>query len=399
MVRRITITVLHRPPQRREMRRSSKPNPADAHEIAYVGSRTSRHREGKGIGLEVFSVPSDNAPWQRLQTLRLDNPTFLLLSPDSSKLYVTHGDATSLSVLAIEPTSGTVSEHSSVDSGGVNPVHFTLSPDGRFVVVANHNSGTVASLPVLTDGSLGTPASVLELIGENGPHRRDQNGPKPHQVVFDATGRFALVPDKGTDSIYTIEIDDDGNLTMDPGRTVRLREMSGPRHVVFSPDGLSAYSIEEFRSTVTRFDWDSSRGRLTARQVVSSLPEDMTGESRAGEIAIDSSGRYLYASNRGGPGDASPGGFFPDTIGIFTLARDGRLTEPRWHKTLGIRPRFFCIDPTGRTLLVAHERGHTIAAHAISPDTGDLGDPVTLAETGSPVAILRHRLPAGESTF
>jgi len=361
-------------------------------QLAYVGSRTSRHREGKGTGIEVFRVTGDDEVWTRIQTIRLPNPSYLLPSSSSHRLYSVHGDATTIRVLNIDPVDGTLSVHREVDSGGENPVHIAISPDQRFLVVANHNSGTVASLPITPDGDLRDPVSVLELVGELGPHRRDQTGSKPHQIVFDPAGRYLLVPDKGMDSIFVLELDHDGNLTMDPGRTVRIREMSGPRHVVFHPSGTSAYSIDEFRSTVTRYDWDTSRGRLAVRQVVSSLPEEMTGESRGGEIAISPSGDRLYVSNRGGPGDASPGGLFPDTIGTFTLNESHRLTRPRWTETLGIRPRFFCFDPTGTKLLVAHERAHTIAVHDISPQSGDPGAGRILTTTGSPVSIVRHQL-------
>lgn len=365
---------------------------ADAIGLAYVGSRTSRHRDGKGSGIEVFRVEGADESWTKIQTLAMPNPSYLVFSESRQHIYSVHGDATTVRVLAIEPGDGTLTLVGEVDSGGVNPVHLAISPDGRFLVVANHNSGTVAALPILENELLGEPTSVLELVGELGPHRRDQNGAKPHQIVFDRTGQYLLVPDKGMDSVFVLEIDPDGNLTMDPGRTVRLREMSGPRHIVFHPDGTGAYSIEEFRSTVTRYDWDARRGRLNPRQVLSSLPDDETGESRAGEIAIDSSGRHLYVSNRGGPGDASPGGFSPDTIGVFDLDSAGRMSAGRWTETLGIRPRFFCFDLSGSKLLVAHERGHSIAVHDISPDSGDVSPGRLLADTGSPVAILRHTL-------
>jgi 6-phosphogluconolactonase len=365
-------------------------------QFAYVGSRTSRHREGKGTGIEVFQVTGPEERWTKVQTLPMANPTYLTFSPSRRRIYSAHGDATTVRVLEIDPLEGTLTLVNEVDSGGENPVHLAVSPDERFLLIANHNSGTVASLPILADEDLGAPISVLELFGELGPHRRDQNGPKPHQIVFDPTGNFLLVPDKGMDSIFVLELDADGTLTMDPGRTTRLREMSGPRHLVLHPSGTRAYSLEEFRSTVTRYDWDATRGRLSLRQVVPSTPEEMTADSRAGEIAIDAQGRHVYVSNRGGPGDASPGGFTPDTIGVFTVDNEGRLVRPHWTETIGIRPRFFCFDPTGTKLLVAHERGHSIAVHDVDPDSGDLAPGRILATTGSPVFILRHDLGPAE---
>ncbi|MEQ7736805.1 beta-propeller fold lactonase family protein, partial [Escherichia coli] len=71
----------------------------------------------------------------------------------------------------------------------------------------------------------------------------------------------------------------------------------------------------------------------------------------------------------------------------------GRLCNGRWTETHGIRPRFFCLTDNGSTLLVAHERGHSIAAHQLDPRTGTPGPAVFRAATGSPVTILRHRIP------
>jgi 6-phosphogluconolactonase len=60
--------------------------------------------------------------------------------------------------------------------GGDWPRNFALSPDGRFLVVANQNSGTLDVLPVL-DGpeALGTPVASAKL-------------PKASCVIFPAGG-------------------------------------------------------------------------------------------------------------------------------------------------------------------------------------------------------------------
>ncbi|MFJ5696438.1 lactonase family protein [Arthrobacter sp. NPDC093125] len=362
-------------------------------ELAYVGSRTSVLREGRGSGLEVFEILADGR-WLPRQSIGMDNPSFMILSPHGTQLYVAHGDGNQVSALELDPATGRIDYRDTVDAGGVNPVHLALSPDRKFLLVANHNSGTVASLRIHPDDSLGPVTGLLSFEGETGPHRRDQNSSKPHQIVFDAAGRYALVPDKGLDSVFTISVDSQGALTWHQDRTVRLREMSGPRHLVFSPSNRHVYSVEEFLSTVTTYNWDADTGTLRPVQSLTSLPDTVTGDSRGAEIAVSADGNHLYVSNRSGPGDHSPGGDFPDTIGTYDIDPDtGRLGNGRWTETHGIRPRFFCLDTDGAALLVAHERGHSIAAHALDPATGTPGPAVFRAATGSPVAILRHRIP------
>lgn len=363
------------------------PNPA-APRVAYVGSRTSVARDGLGRGIEVFAVPADpTKPWRHRQQVLCDNPTYLIFGPDRSTVYCAHGDTPNISAYEVDPDTGTLSLINRIDGGGTNPVHLAVSPDQRYLLVANHNTGTLSSLIIKKDGSIGDLMHVLAMPGTPGPHRVAQDSSKPHQIVFDPAGRFAVVPDKGLDRLFVITIDEHGALQLHPDRTVAAREMSGPRHAVFHPTLPYLYTVEEFRSTVTTYRYDPDTFTVAPLQILSSVPDTVTGDSRGGEIAIHPSGEVLYVSNRGGAGDHTPGGDQPDTIGAFRIDPDsGRLTDPTWTETEGIRPRFFCLLD-GDRVIVSHERGHTVAQHPLNPN-GTLGPPRRLAETPSAVVVL-----------
>ncbi|WP_131560929.1 beta-propeller fold lactonase family protein [Streptomyces sp. KM273126] len=60
--------------------------------VAYVGSRTTAAREGRGKGIEVYDVGPDGDTWTLLQTVELDNPTFLAADRTRRFLYAVHGD-------------------------------------------------------------------------------------------------------------------------------------------------------------------------------------------------------------------------------------------------------------------------------------------------------------------
>jgi 6-phosphogluconolactonase len=378
--------------------------------LAYVGSRTTRQRNARGEGITVWRVAPDR-DWELLQTVRADdadestptpgdaipvNPSFLTMSREHSFLYAVHGDSTFVSAFAVDPSDGTLSLLNTVDAGRQNPVHLSIDPSGRWLVVAFLTvPSAVLVFPIKTDGTLGGAVSTLELPGAPGPHKTQQVGSNPHDVVFDPTGRWLVIADRGLDRVFVASLDaDTGQLALnDPGWT-QLRELEGPRHIAFNPRHQQAYLIGELRSSLTAFNWDPEAGVLTPTYVTPAHPPTMTGDTRGAEVAVAPSGRYVYASNRSGAGDSTPGGPGPDTIGIFRVGRRGHLHPVDWVSTRGIRPRFFGIDPTGRRLYVANEVTDTIVGYWIVDDGRRLRPMGVVARTGSPVCITWAPAPA-----
>ncbi|MGP3769639.1 lactonase family protein [Streptomyces sp. SDT5-1] len=358
--------------------------------VAYVGSRTTPERAGDGKGIEVYGVRDGGTPWEPLQVIEADNPTFLVTDRTRRFLYAVHGDLSEVSAYRIAPGSGRLTPLGRQDTGGRNPAHLAVDPTNRFLVVANHSSGTVASLPLREDGSIGPLADLLPLPGTPGPHRVEQTGAKPHHVPFSPDGRFVVVPDKGTDRIFTLTLDaDSGKLDPGPEPSTVTREFAGPRHLAFHPHLPYAYTIDELRSTVTTYRWDASRGSLEALHTVPSTPPHATGDSRGAEIALSPDGRFLYASNRGGAGDREPGGPRPDTIALFAVSTSTGLPTPvDWFSTEGIRPRHFCLSGNGRLLYAANERSHSIETFAVDTTSGRLRHRGRVARTGSPTCVL-----------
>jgi 6-phosphogluconolactonase len=371
--------------------------------IAYIGSRTTVARNARGVGITVWRVGSDGRPWQLIQTVPADdgnpdtdapagaipiNPSFLILSADGRHLYTVHGDDTRVSAFTVA-ADGRLTHLNTVDVGRRNPVHLTFDPTGRWLIVAFLAvPGSVVSLAVEPDGRLGAVGSILELPGTPGPHKTQQVGSNPHHVVFDPSRRWLAICDRGYDRIFIARFDaTTGALTLnDPGWT-QTREIEGPRHIAFHPTRSYAWVINELRSTVTSYRWDATDGILAPLQVVASQPPTMTGDTRGAEIAVDRTGRYLYASNRSGAGDNTPGGPDPDTIGIFEIHRDGHLEPVRWVSTEGIRPRFFSLDPAGRRLFAANEVTDTIVGFDLAGQGHKLRSDGIVARTGSPVTI------------
>jgi 6-phosphogluconolactonase len=288
---------------------------------------------GPAIGVVDLGPDGFGAP---RQVAAAEAPSFVITSADDRFVYA-----------VLESEDGHVGAWAVTDeaswrplgqqsTGGADPCHLALSPDGRWLLTANYTSGSVSVHPVEDDGSLGARTDLVQHQGTPGPQADRQDGPHAHEVVF--TGDGVLACDLGLDAIIGYRLDN-GRLTevarsaMPPG--------SGPRHLVV--DGSVAYVIGELASTVTVCDVAGLS--LTPGTSVSLRAPDATGENTAAEVVL--AGEQVLGSNRG-----------DDTVTV--LVRDGaslRRTEilpcggswPRW---IGV------IDGQ---LLVANERSHGVA--------------------------------------
>ena len=355
--------------------------------FAYVGCRTSRERNARGDGINLYRLEGDGVAWTHVQRVAdLLNPSFLAFDRGQRCLYAVHGDASEISAFGIDPVSGRLTLLNRQSTQGKNPVHLTIDPTNKFVVVANHltTGDYVSSLVVLAlnvDGSLGALTDHVPLRGKPGPHRVEQPFAKPHQVQYDPGDRFIVVPDKGLDLVSTYTLDPAGKLRAIDAPPLTVREGAGPRHVSFHPARPYAYVLDELDSTVLACRFDGQRGTLAPFQIVPSLPDAFVGNSHASEIEVSRDGRFVYASNRGF-----------DALGIFAVEQaTGRLSPVGWQESAGRTPRFFALDPTGRRLFVANEDSDTIISFEVDQATGALKELGTAARTGSPTCILFSR--------
>lgn len=345
---------------------------------AYVGSRTSRERNARGEGISVFKVNQDTGTLELVQVLGdLINPSFLALNKAGDRLYTVHGDQHEVSVFSVNSSDGTLMHLQTQNCGGKNPVHLALDPSEQFLVVSNHLSSRIAVLPVLSEGKLGTVSQTVELPGKPGPHRIEQPFSKPHFNPFDPSGRFVVIPDKGLDKIFVYRYQN-GQLTAASKPWIDTREASGPRHIAFHLQKPFAYAVNELDSTVTGYHFDATSGAMKPLQILSTLPDSYTGNSRASEITLSSDGRTLYASNRG-----------YDSIAVFNVdLSSGKLKFIEASPTLGKTPRYFCLTPNERYLFVLNEDSDSIATLAVDAKTGSISPTGNTINCGSPVCMI-----------
>ncbi len=357
--------------------------PAPKRYLAYIGTYTEKTKS-KGIYAFRFDDASGKLSFIGVAAETAD-PSFLAVHPNGKYLYAVNElgkfngeESGAVSAFSIDRKSGKLTLLNQVSSRGAGPCHISLDKTGKYVLVANYDSGTVAVFPLQSDGQLGKYTGYEKHIGSSANKER-QEGPHAHWIATSPDNRFLLTADLGIDKILLSQFHlPDGAFTRNkPNSGVKLKAGAGPRHAAFSPSGKFFYVASELNSTVTAYSYDAKGGALHELQVISTLPKDFSGENDVAEIAVHPSGKFLYVSNRG-----------RDSIAVFAIdAVKGKLTPVADIATQGKTPRNFAIDPAGRYLLAANQGSNDIVVFKIDPATGSLTLTGQVVEVPAPVCI------------
>lgn len=354
----------------------------------YIGTYTRRESfvDGKAEGIYIYHLDPGSGQLTYGATVAgagTINPSFLTLGPDNSclyavnELYKTEAPNGTMSAFAIDPATGRLSYLNEQSTHGTAPCYASIEAEGRYCLVANYETGNLCVLPIQKDGSLGEATDTVQFSG-SGPNPDRQEGPHAHMVVPSPDGSFILAIDLGTDRLMAFRLDkEQGTLSPADPPWTQLPPGTGPRHLAFHPHQPFAYVISELQSTVTVFRYDEQQGTFDAQQIISTLPDNFTGQKSGGEIMVAPSGRFVYASNRG-----------HDSLAIYAVdAETGQLALVGHESTQGGGPRTFTIDPTGALLLVANQDTDTVVTFWIDPESGILRPTGHVAAVPTPVCL------------
>lgn len=381
--------------------------PGDGALMAYVGTFSSPLRDvlptqvdlppGNGRGIHLFQVNRTTGALTPAGVYEMGtSPSCLVANATGTRLYSAnetdrvgpdrHG---TVSAFAVNRADGKLTLLNTVRAGGAGPTYVSLHPSGRFLLVANYFGGSVAVLPIRDDGRLGEASDVKVDDGPIGPTKATNAPPgsfafsghdrtHAHMIQASPSGRFVLHVDLGLDRIFVWKFDDKkGSLTPNMPHAVSLPPGDGPRHFHFHPNGRWLYSIQEEGSTLVLFDYDDTTGRLTARQTISTLPAGFAGSNFCSEVLVSADGKFVYAGNR-----------LHDSIGIFAVGPDGRLTSVGEEWTRGNYPRSFNFDPTGQFLFCCNQRADNVTVFRVDRTSGGLHFTGHYAPVGNPSIIV-----------
>ncbi|MEU9453257.1 lactonase family protein [Streptomyces sp. NPDC048277] len=324
---------------------------------------------GEGVGLTPLSL-TGRAFTAEAPAVPASGASFLAAHPTLPVVYTTH-ESTEGAVSAFTAGAGTVTALGApITSGGANPCHLTVHPDGGWLLTANYGTdtlpGTVAVHRLDAAGRITDLIDVVEHKG-SGPVAGRQDGSHAHQVLVDPAGRFVLATDLGADAVFTYRLADGA---LERTAVNQLRPGSGPRHLAFAPGGDLVFSADELSSTVTCHRYDPETGTLVELSRVPATAVADVPNQPGGIVASD---RFVWVTNRGA-----------DTVAAFRV--DGTTLVPLGETpTGGTWPRG--LTPVPGHLLVANQHSGTLAALPVL-ESGALGDPVATAAVPSVVCAL-----------
>lgn len=343
--------------------------------IVYIGTYTGPKSQGIYMTRLDPAKGTLSAPEVAAE---LKNPSFLTIHPNQKYLYAI-GEvdefkgqkAGGITAFSIDAASGKLTQLNQQNTGGPGPAFVGVDPSGKIAMVANYGGGSVESLPINADGTLGAPASFFQHHGSSVDPAR-QKEPHAHSINATPDGKFAVCADLGLDQLLVYPLDTaTGKMTANDPPFSGTPAGGGPRHLAFAPNGKTAYVVNEMGCSVTAMSYDAEHGTFKEIQTITALPAEKSPKYSGAEVQVHPSGKFVYASIRG-----------LDVIAIFTVdPATGKLTPAGHQSSGGKTPRNFRIDPSGQFLLAANQGTGNVVVLRVDQNTG------ALTPTGSTIDV------------
>jgi 6-phosphogluconolactonase len=325
--------------------------------------------EDGNIGMYALQPDGTLQPGPRFDAGKVVMP--MSVSPDKRFLYAAVRSKPFVVITyAIDGKTGALKQLSTGPLAESFP-YISVDRTGRYLLGASYGGHLVSVNAIGSDGKASEPIQVI-------PTARNA-----HAIITDQTNRYVFVPHLGTDQVFQFRLDaKTGHLTANTPPVVQMKAMTGPRHIIMSPDNKFAYLLNELVATVTTLSLDPATGLLTEVSSASALPADtklVPGAPRgavgapgqaprdtandiwASDLHLTPDGKFLYAAERTSSSIAA----------LAVEAATGKLTYLASTPTEK-QPRGFRIDPKGRYVVVSGEKSETISVYQIDGASGGL---------------------------
>ncbi len=296
-------------------------------------------------GIYQYELNEFNQPVQ-IGFYRLPGTNWLIFSRDRTRAYATcavdNDGGTGVAAFKVSQKSGKLTELNRVAANGRASCHLCLDPTEKRLFSANYSSGSISEFAVADDGSIKELTRVTSHCGV-GVNLPRQDSAHTHFTAISPDGKYLIVNDLGLDAIFAYPLNGE-----DPIISRITPAGTGPRHLVFTPDGSHAYLLTELFGQLIYLDYED--GLFTVRKRYSALAPDYSGINTASALRYSPDGRFIVASNRG-----------EDTLVSWEIQKDGDLKFVGRYPSGGHYPRDFNFVEDGKFVIAANEFSGEVA--------------------------------------
>lgn len=322
------------------------PSPTAVSTLATVYVSNADSRE-----LSVLALDRRQGTLRAIQTVPVGGTAMpLALSPDQEKLYVAlRSEPYAAAAFTIDGATGQL-----IPLGNAalpdSMAYIATDRSGRWLFAASYGGHRASVSPLAADGK---PEPAVQIV---------PNGKNAHAAIPDAANRHVYITSLGTDQVFQWRFDaTTGQLTPNDPPAMAARIGSGPRHLVFHPNGRHAYLLGELDATVELLEVDAARGLLSRKQHWATLPAGSTVQPWAADLHLTPDGRFLYTSERNS-----------STLAIWRVDASTGTLSLVGHQQTERQPRGFQIDSSGQWLIAAGQVSHSVTLYRIDRDSGRL---------------------------
>ncbi|WP_283678960.1 lactonase family protein [Lentilactobacillus sp. Marseille-Q4993] len=323
----------------------------------YIGTYT--HHTSKG----VYELTLDTTK-KEMTNVELageaGNPTYVALS-DAGKLYAVDKDQEQGKggVRFFDVTEGSkpfAPVQTLVDQD-TNPAYVAVDEARQLLYTANYHTAEVSAYSIHKDGTVELADRVTH-SGQVGPKEEQADGPHPHFSNLTPDNRL-VVCDLGLDKVFVYDVSAQGKLakvseiTLGPG--------FGPRHIVFTSKGDTAYLVGELSSKVAVLKYDQNKGSFELGQVISTIPADWTAHNGSAAIRLSADDKFLYVSNRGN-----------NSLAVFEAKSADKLELVQRISTEGDFPRDFNFSADQSLVVCLNQNTNNASLYERDGKTGKL---------------------------
>jgi len=320
----------------------------------YLGSYTKK--ASKGVHQITLNTETQQLVDYKL-IAEVDTPTYLTFSDDKKTMYTISKEENGGGLTAFDlDENGDYVKRATTTSEDSAPCYISYDQKRGLLFTANYHGGFVTVYKEQEDGRI---VQTDRKHHQGSSVHENQASPHVHYTDYTPDKKYLMVCDLGTDGVYSYTVSDEGTLTEVSRYTAKPG--TGPRHLVFHPNGKTVYLLGELSCEVEVLEYNEVDGSLRYQNRISMLPESHTDFNSGAAIRISKDGRFVYASNRG-----------HDSIVVYKVEADFSLSLVEYVPTEGNTPRDFNLSPDEAHVIVGHQDSDNLTLFKRNEENGTL---------------------------